>query len=139
MEQKRSFFEMEAERLAAMTNVGSQPKLGFFGKLSAYFCGICLGLVILVPLSAYNFFAQGFVATKLWQWFVIPTFNFQPITLVQAGGIMLLVRLFTYINHSKDDKSDPNEGVREKLLKLFGILLVPWYTLFIGWLAHLFM
>lgn len=145
---KRSFFEEEAERIAELNkhkNDGETPtdlKVALtkaIGWLIGAGIGIVVTLAILIPTTVYAIFTHGYVAMKLWQWFVIPAFNAQPITWLQAGGVMLLVRLFTYNTDSNKNKHAEQATMKENLVNLIGVLLVPWYTLLVGWLAHLWM
>lgn len=138
----KSLFETEAKRIAALNRnrytipTGKSPAFSnFFNKLLGWSVGTCFGLAVMsfivVPLAIYNFMAYGYVGMKLWEWFIVPTFHFNPITLVQAGGIMLLVRLFS--SENADTKNVDECSTHEKVGYYVGVLLIPWFTLSLGW------
>jgi hypothetical protein len=138
----RSFFEAEALRLAELNKHKHVPPVSFtkaLGDVLQMLIGGVIGggivLTVLFLTSAYAFLAHGFVAMKLWQWFIVPSFHVEPISVMVAGGIMLLVRLFTYQNTPPTKKED-ERSFKEKVLHFIGIILIPWYSLLIGWLAH---
>lgn len=142
---KRSFFELEAERIAELNKYkNARPTLNL-SKLIGKLIGMALGTIftlliffgVMLPTTAYSIFAHGYVGMKLWQWFIVPTFHVGPISLLQAGGVMILIRLFTY-ERTTQDKSE-GKTLKEKICHFIGILLIPWYSLLVGWIAHLFM
>jgi len=52
-------------------------------------------LVILCVGFLYDVFAIGYVGMKLWSWYLVPTFGFPILSLIQAWGIALVCRLWT--------------------------------------------
>ena len=91
--------------------------------------------------SIISILSYGFVLTKLWTWFIVPTFHLIPLTLVQAIGLFLVVNLIRPVLHSIDIEYLEDEDVRTKIGYFYiGVNLVyPWLTLLTGWLVHLFM
>ena len=80
---------------------------------------------------------EGYVLTKLWLWFVVPTFHQQPLGLAQAIGIALVVSLLTHQTCGDDDKEwSTGEQLRRAALALF---LRPVIMLVAGWVAAWFM
>jgi hypothetical protein len=140
----RSLFELEAERIAALNKHKNVPKNNstFMEKLAVLGFGagfaIFIFAIVFVPLTIYTMFAHGYVAMKIWQWYVVPAFGLAPISWVVGGALMLLVRLFTYTVSSAKSKKDEST-LNEKVLTFVAGLLVPWYTLFIAWAFHFFM
>jgi thiol:disulfide interchange protein len=141
-----SFFETEAKRIAELNKhknavPATQSFAALIGKLLAMAFGGGIGVIIMLclmlPLTAYSILAHGYVGMKLWQWFVVPTFHVGTITWLQAGGIMLLLRLFTYEKTTQDNLE--GKTTKEKICHTVGILLIPWYSLLVGWLAHFLM
>ncbi len=107
-------------------------------KMLYWTLGIILILVIVTPmiafLTAYSVFSYGYVAVKLWAWFIMPIFNVGALKLLQAAGILLLVRLFTYVPKIEDD---PKIASGLKFWAKFVIgLAVPWATLLTGYIIH---
>lgn len=137
----RSLFELEAERIAAL-NKNKHPKANkstFMDMLIGGGIGLVIALVfcgvVFIPLTIYTVFVHGFVAAKIWQWYVVPAFGVAPITWIVGGALMLLVRLFTYTIQT-DKKSELT--TKEKIMNFVATLLVPWYTLLIAWAFHFF-
>jgi hypothetical protein len=73
---------------------------------------------------------RAFVITKLWEWFIIPTFASAPdLTLAAAWGISMLVGFLTY------QASKTKEGI-----EFWGALVIlPLSTLLVGWIVQFWM
>lgn len=94
----------------------------------------CLGVLIALPLvMVYGYFVNGFVLSKLWSWFVVTTFGMEPLTIVQALGVSIVIGFLTSKPVQDDDK---NKTTTEKIAKYIGIMLAPWVTLFAGWIVY---
>lgn len=125
-----SFFEEEANRLhglnATKKNVNNKYTIG-------YFLGIVLFFILFISLIIYGIFAYGFVAMKLWAWFIVPVFHLDPLSILQCAGIITLTRLII-----KDDiKSYTNTNektTKESVIETIGVLLFPWATLLTGYI-----
>jgi hypothetical protein len=139
----RSLFELEAERIALLNKHKqlTKEKSTIMEKFVAILMGLGLAFVVFglvfVPLTIYTVFAHGYVAMKIWQWYVVPAFGMAPISWLVGGAIMLLVRLFTYTVSTSKKKDEST--LSEKVINFIAVLLVPWYTLFIAWAFHFFM
>ena len=85
----------------------------------------------------------GFVFSKLWLWFVVPTFGLQELSIIQAIGLTYIVSFFLGNNDlfkTANKKTDDKESEESLLIKL--IFLPHIYSglvLFFGWLISLFM
>ena len=90
-------------------------------------------LALLAIMWIYGIFAYGYVAVKLWAWFVMPVFH-TDITLgiLQAAGLFMFVRFFTFEHKMPVD--DPDEAMEHKVSNVILTIIVPWVTLFLGWL-----
>jgi hypothetical protein len=125
-----SYFDEEAKRMFALNkhkHMNSDKSIGV-----AFL--IFLGVLVLLPLAwLYGVFSYGFVAVKLWTWFVVPVFhttvNFG---ILQAARLCILVRFFT--SEHKMSVSDPDETTEHKIASIILPLIVPWVTLLFGWL-----
>lgn len=92
-----------------------------FGK----FMAIVLSL-ILSPI------VNGFVFTKLWGWFIVTTFNANPLRIVEAIGIMYLLSFVGARNNKyKTDEFWSDFGER-----VIFVLLYAGVILFSGWIVH---
>jgi len=87
--------------------------------------------VILIPALLLD----GFVALRLYQWFVEPTFASAPhIHLAEALGLTLLVGFF-----SRQFIRNPEaQTFQQKLEPVIFMYLAPFVTLGIGYIVHLF-
>ena len=135
--EKRSLFDIEAERALGLNKSkrGPDKLTRFIGTVLGVGVGFLFSTFILLPIAAYGILSHGYVGMKLWQWFVVPTFDLKPIGFLQCAGVMLLIRLFTYEN-TQHNKLEGNTKT-EKVSYFIGLLLIPWVTLAIGYIIHL--
>jgi len=104
--------------------------------------------VMTVALMAGGAILDGWVLSILWGWFMVPVFHLPPLAIAPATGIALMIGLLT--------REAPRPGIEEKTPrpafekmdrglweKLARNGVVPWlfplFTLFLGWIVHLFM
>ena len=75
----------------------------------------CAVVAMAIPLLVvYGAIANGFVLVRLWEWFVIPTFEWaSPLTLPYAIGLSLVIGYLTY--HGTSTKSQRQE-IRDDLV-----------------------
>ena len=93
-----------------------------FGK----FVAIVLGIII-IPII------NGFVFSKLWLWFIVPTFQTQPLRIVEAIGIVFL------INFILSKRVKETEEFWENFTKnVIFIILMGGFALLSGWILTLF-
>lgn len=80
----------------------------------------------------------GFVLSKLWVWFMVPIFDLNPLSIVEAIGLTFIVG---YMTKNLVETNKPLEGpFLEELLKAFlQTLVMAGGFLFIGWIIQLFM
>ena len=50
--------------------------------------------ILFLPFLAYMIWAEAYVLTILWSWFIVPKFFLPALTWLEAAGIALTVRLF---------------------------------------------
>lgn len=131
---KKSYFEEEAERIANLNRPKKRKNMKALGILLLALGGI-VGFFL---LWLYGIFAYGFVAVKLWAWFVTPIFPMlaeYKFSVLQAAGLFMFVRFFTTnVNYAKND---PDEELSDKVGKMLVPIILPWVTLFFGWILHL--
>lgn len=92
-----------------------------FGELMAMF-------LLSIPIVIMN----GLVFCKLWMWFIIPTFEVQPLRIIEAIGIVFLIN-FVRANPSKKSE-DVALSYRFFVNIIFALLVLG-----IGWIASQFM
>jgi hypothetical protein len=66
-------------------------------------------LMIISPIIS------GFVIMKLWMWFIVPTFEVNPIRIVEAIGFMFLINFI----RSKRDKDAKGKFWDEWIVQMF--------------------
>lgn len=86
-----------------------------------------LGVPALIALMSIW---RGFVAVKLWAWFVVPQFGLAPLPIAIAIGLSLLVSLPTPTRvHSSEEDS------KQEARNLITALLSPALALLMGWIV----
>lgn len=85
---------------------------------------ICLFLLI-AAISVFNLL----VFTLLWDWFIVPIFALNPITLAQAFGLGLVQTLLFY--ETKNDDVEIEERVASSFVRSLVCLVF-------GYIAHFF-
>lgn len=90
--------------------------------------------LVVIGLTILQIIWYGWVLQVLWGWFIVPTFSLAALTIAQALGIALIVRMLT-TNQGQTD-SDKNDAVLRAAINGF---LFPLITLIIGWIVSWFM
>jgi len=94
-------------------------------------------MVVTVTSLLLSTVLRGFVLVVLWSWFVVAHFHIAPLTIPVALGISLIVSFLT-AHVDLDDK--PTGQAKSRLYKAISAsLVVPIFTLALGWVYHLFM
>ena len=90
-------------------------------------------IIFLVLSSVYS----GYALSILWDWFVVPTFNLEPISIPIAIGLAIVVSYLT--NHTDSSQENNGDTFSEVLEKLTVKALVkPTLALLIGWVVTFF-
>lgn len=135
----KSLFETEAERIAALNKFKKTPSLNatvIWQLILGILVSCLIFFAIFVPASVYFIWSHGFVLSKLWGWFCVPH-GMPALTLLQAAGIMAVVRLCTYRASAFPKKDDGEPADTGKVIAhFFGLLLVPWVSLLFGYIIH---
>lgn len=87
-------------------------------------------------------FIHAHVATLLWEWFVVPTFNMPSLPLITAVGIFLMLRYVakTLTIRTKSITTNPESVVRiEQVDVVFYTILRAFFTLSVGWILTFIM
>ena len=90
-------------------------------------------IMFLVLSSTYS----GYALSVLWGWFVVPTFNMDPISIPVAIGLAIVVSYLTnHTDSSQENNGDTFSGI---LAKLTGrALFKPTMALLVGWVVTFF-
>lgn len=98
----------------------------------------CIGLVLYIPLfSAAGIIVNGWIVSLFWKWFIVPIFPVQPLTILQAYGIALLIGLLT--KHEIDVKAPKRTTMEIVLRGISTVIVSPLITLGFGWIVFQFM
>lgn len=95
-----------------------------------------LSLLLLPMVLVVGYAVNGFVFSKLWQWFIITIFDLPPITVMQAIGISMVVGFLTYTQPPESSGKGPLENL---IVAFFKLLFTALFALLFGWILHLFM
>lgn len=137
----RSLFEVEAERMLNLNKAKHKSDEPFSVKAMGWAFGI--GVVtlffvfVIVPITIYSVLSHAYVGMKLWQWFMVPL-GMKAIGFWNVAGISMLIRLFTY-EGSGLSKSSSEKSLKGNFAYMVGLMLIPWFTLLLGYIVHLFM
>ena len=71
-----------------------------FGILIACIA-LAIGILITIPFSLWN----TYVCMHLWNWFMVPSFNIQPITFFLMWGLIITFHAFKGYNVTKEEES----------------------------------
>lgn len=104
-----------------------------FGIVVAVIAGV--GLVTAASFL-YCTFSYGVVMWAAWSWFIAPTFALQVLTFAQSIGIMAFI--FSCVQPHKIPKTNKNTEDEKPGTTFIAALLVPWISLFLCWIVHLF-
>lgn len=99
--------------------------------------GVLIAAVLFIPLVIYNVWANAYVGSTLWEWFIVSKFGLPSLTMMQAWGISLLVSMWTH-QHTPWKGTDEREPAA-KIGELIGLLMLPWFFLGMGWIAKTLM
>lgn len=78
---------------------------------------------------------KGFVFSKLWFWFIVPTFQIQPLRIVEAIGIMFLI---SFVNAKIDKEANKDTFWKRFSISIAFTILMAAVTLLFGWVVKLF-
>lgn len=93
-------------------------------------------MVLLAPFfmvfSIVNTIIYGYVLTKLWAWLVVPLFHTEPISLIAATAIVLILGMIQHPYIGRHEKE--NESVAEKIWYCVATISRPWLYLLFGYI-----
>jgi hypothetical protein len=97
-----------------------------------------LAVVIWVVVWVFGIWMlRTYTLAKLWGWFVVPLFKFQPITYMQAFAIGLVMAFLS--SHQEHNNSEWQQAKARKAVDYVYLLsypvLTPLLFLLIGWIA----
>ncbi len=79
---------------------------------------------------------NGFVFSKLWLWFIVPTFQMQPLRVVEAIGIIFLIN---FIRVKRDKEVDKDKFWETFANNMVFVVLMAGFALLSGWVVTLFL
>ena len=92
-------------------------------------------MTILLSMTI-NPIIRGYVFLTMWGWFIVPTFNTNPLRMVEAIGIMFIV---SYLTLKIDKDKDNDKGFVERMIYATVMQLVySGLVLGVAWVASQF-
>jgi hypothetical protein len=91
--------------------------------------------MLVILIMTVTLIINGFVFLKLWLWFIVPTFQMQPLRIIEAIGISLLIS-FIRTGKNKEDKKNFWENILNQTIFNLGVFI---YVLLTGWIITLFL
>lgn len=79
---------------------------------------------------------NGYVLMKLWMWFIVPTFETQPLRMVEAVGLMILTN-YLKSTYTKNEVKDNESWETFNHILIFTIVYSI-LVLFSGWVVSCF-
>lgn len=95
--------------------------------------GALLAAIVVPVIMVYAYFANGYVLSRLWEWFIVTKFGLPTLNIPEAIGIATVVSFLTtrYTNVKGNEKSS-----WEKWGDFLTVLVAPWITLLVGWIVY---
>src|SRR3989344_2604039 len=87
--------------------------------------------IIFAMVATYPIY-YGFLLSKLWSWFISPTFGLPKLTKAQAAGLLLVVSIFFYNPFQSNIAQTIDKAV-------YYYLVVPIITLAFGTIIRMFL
>lgn len=92
-------------------------------------------LIVGVLGTAVTITWEGFVLTKLWAWFVVPTFGLPMLTIPIAIGICIIA---AFLTHQQNFKLKSGDEMMDALNAYGYSIFTGAVLLFIGWVVTFF-
>ena len=86
-------------------------------------------ILIIGVITLYNAFVWGFIASIMYQWFILPYFELPELHWWHFTGFMFMLNCFIHsdTHQFKDEVKDTKQG-------LIGMFINPWILLALAWL-----
>lgn len=95
----------------------------------------CLLVVIIAPFVVIlSYFINGFVLSKLWEWFIVTQFGIASLSVPAAIGLTIVVGLLTH--QPQPAKKNEESTLTETIVVILAQILAPFLTLFVGWIVY---
>jgi len=92
-----------------------------------------------ILLWVYGYVLHGWVLTKLWAWFIVPTFALPALSLPAAIGVSVVVGfLTTHLSHA-DMAATPNTYIQSLITAFVFTTCTALLSLIGGWIVQMWM
>ncbi len=98
---------------------------------------ILIALLGIAVLLVFSTLWKAFVVTKLWTWFIVPTFGLPALSIPVAIGVAMVVTFLTYQWRFEEIPED--RKVEYWAQACMVSTLMPAFFLLFGWIVTLFM
>lgn len=106
--------------------------LSFGAKVFVFSAAGIGSLLVMAALFCGGVVLEGWVITRLWEWFVVPQFGVAQISIAYAIGLSLVLSLLAYtpsVTRAPGEEASFSAG--------FGVTFVrPLLALLVGWVVH---
>lgn len=97
--------------------------------ITKFVVGSAVGALVYVPCTLYFSWVNGFVASKIWTWLIIPQFHWPMVTWQAFSGMFLLWSLYrSVIAFVSKEKGETD------YTKVMIGMITPWALLVSAWL-----
>lgn len=79
---------------------------------------------------------NGFVFSKLWLWFIVSTFQMQPLRVVESIGILFLI---SFISIKRNKETDNDKFWETFATNMVFTVCIAGFALLSGWVVTLFL
>lgn len=95
------------------------------------FTNFILGTILVIGSILF----RGYLLSTFWEWFIIPIFDVETISILQAIGLSMVIGLFTYKRQKESTCTKEDEYWFTGILTVMFNYLIIW---FMGWILTLF-
>lgn len=96
----------------------------------------CVPAALIIPVGILAAITNGWAASLMWAWFVVPVFDAPALSIAQAVGISCLVTLFRSNTSSRSSGKDSATVIAEMLAVA---LVAPVVAVGFAWVVKLFL
>jgi len=95
-------------------------------------------LIVTLSFMVGGTLLRGYVFVKLWRWFIVPTFDLNPLRIVEAIGLSMVVGFL--VAKKRDFEPEEDKDFMTLLLKgIFWLVGFYGFMLLFGWIISSFM
>jgi hypothetical protein len=94
-----------------------------------------IAIPVVVGIAGAAIIYEAWILTKLWGWFVVPTFNMHQINMAMACGLAAFLSLVSWQDVARPENGEGTFASLKPIGRLIGTYTA---SLAVGYIAHLF-